>query len=148
MIVKPEFMPAVESNFEDADFQINHDHNASSDIAGMSDSDSSMGTNWDSDSNFDSDLDVDAETVQRVGILEQDTVEKERELDRFEHGMQRLADIFKDQRSKGHNAYLQKFIEANKSNILLLEEIDQMSAQRTMPRTWEPRRHPATMYYS
>ena len=56
-------------------------------------------------------------------------------------------EIAQEQLEKGNSEFLKKFLDKNVSNILLAEELTIVRAQRTMPRTWTPNKHPATMYY-
>ena len=58
-----------------------------------------------------------------------------------------VVEIAQEQLDKGNSKFLEKFLDNNVSNIPLAEELTRVRAQRTMPRTWAPNKHPATMYY-
>ena len=55
-------------------------------------------------------------------------------------------DIAQERRNKGNNKFLEKFVGYNTSNTLLAEELTKVRAQRAMPRTWAPHKHPATSH--
>ena len=69
------------------------------------------------------------------------------DLDQFFSTNQRMLDLVKAQHAKGNIEFIRRLIKANASNQVLLDEIDQLRASRTMPYTWSSKKHPATLYY-
>ena len=65
----------------------------------------------------------------------------------FRAMMQRALEIFDEQEACGNMKFVEKFMSSNASNGTLVEEIQRLKNQHTMPHTWAPNRHPATMYY-
>ena len=56
-------------------------------------------------------------------------------------------DLVNEQVGIGNIKFLQKVEEANSKNVTLVDEIEHRKNQRTMPKTWIPNRHAATIYY-
>jgi hypothetical protein len=72
----------------------------------------------------------------------------ENDFDGFNSDMQLAMEIFQEQREKGNDKFAERFMVANASNRTLVQEVRTLQNQRTLPRTWAPWRHPATMYYN
>ena len=58
-----------------------------------------------------------------------------------------VKDLVNEQVGIGNIKFLQKVEEANSKNVTLVDEIEHRKNQRTMPKTWIPNRHAATIYY-
>jgi hypothetical protein len=89
----------------------------------------------------------DSEALEEDIGPDEDSEPMDARADGFITMMQSVVDLFQEQRAKGNDKFLDKVIAANESNRTLLTEIEQLRTKRTMPMTWGPRRHPATMYY-
>lgn len=89
----------------------------------------------------------DCDALHEDQLVELNTDESMVNLDDFVSNMGALMKVFEEQRAIGNNAFLQRFITANKSNLQLLQEVVSIRARRTRPNTWGARKHPATMYY-
>ncbi|KAK9237919.1 hypothetical protein V1525DRAFT_432242 [Lipomyces kononenkoae] len=73
--------------------------------------------------------------------------DKENDFNDFASDMHFAMDLFQEQRGKGNDKFAEKFMAANASIRTLVQEVRTLQNQRTMPRTWAPWKHPATMYY-
>lgn len=56
-------------------------------------------------------------------------------------------DILKEQKEIGNKKLLRVFKANDTKNLQFLAEVRRRKGQRTMPRTWDQNKHPATMYY-
>ena len=68
-------------------------------------------------------------------------------LEQFFSNNQRMLDLVREQHAKGNDKFVEKVVKANQSNKILVDEISQLRASRTIPCTWSRRSHPATIYY-
>jgi hypothetical protein len=69
-------------------------------------------------------------------------------IDEFISDMQLAMNYFQEQRAKGNDKFVEKFVAANASNRTLVQEVKMLQNQRAMRRTWAAWKHPATMYYN
>ena len=65
----------------------------------------------------------------------------------FRACMHRMIELCDQQEARGNTNFIRRVIESNVRNQTLVEEIERRINSRTMPRTWTPNNHPATMYY-
>ena len=79
--------------------------------------------------------------------LDVEDSEPEVDLDQFFFTNQRMLDLVKEQHGKGNMEFVRRVIKANALNQVLIDEVDQLLASRTMPYTWSFKKHPATLYY-
>ena len=102
------------------------------------------------DENDEEDEDVDSSTTDGdhlVDLEEEVEEEVEDDFDGFAADVQSAMDIARGQRAKGNSEFVQKFVDAHGSIRTLVQEVNLLRNQRTMPRTWAAWKHPATMYY-
>jgi hypothetical protein len=98
------------------------------------------------DGDEEEDIDPAAVNEDRLVDLEEDDDDLE-DIEGFALDMQSAIDIFREQQADGNGKFVRKFMAANASNRTLVQEVKTLQNQRTMPRTWEAWKHPATMYY-
>lgn len=97
--------------------------------------------------------DGDEEDIDPISVMEDQLVDLEEDdddiedIERFASDMQSAMDIFREQLADGNDKFVRKFMAANASNRTLVQEVKTLQNQRTMPRTWNAWKHPATMYY-
>ena len=65
----------------------------------------------------------------------------------FRACMHRMIELCDQQEARGNTNFTRRVIASNVRNQTLVEEIERRINSRTMPRTWTPNNHPATMYY-
>ena len=82
-----------------------------------------------------------------VHLDEPEDSESELDIDQFVSTTQSMLDLVREQYSKGNVKFVERVIRANASNQVLVDEVNQLRAGRTMPRTWLSTKHPATFYY-
>ena len=98
------------------------------------------------DDGGDEEEDMDSAAVDQDQLVDlEDDVE---DVDGFASDMQLAMDIFREQRAAGNDRFVRKFMAANVSNQMLVQEVKTLQNQRTMRRTWTALKHPATMYYN
>ena len=103
------------------------------------------------DSDEDEEDEEDADTASSIADqdqlvdLEEDV---EEDFDRFAADVQSAMDMAREQRAKGNNKFVQRFIAAHALIRTLVQEVKLLRNQRTMRRTWTAWKHPATMYYN
>lgn len=66
---------------------------------------------------------------------------------RIKSTLDAVKDLVDEQAEIGNTKFLKKVEQANSKNRTLIDEIVHRKGQRTMPKTWIPNSHPATMYY-
>ena len=66
----------------------------------------------------------------------------------FQATMRRVTEISDEQEARGNTRFVQRFIESNSSNQILVEEIQPLKNRHTMPLTSTRRRYPASIYYN
>lgn len=98
------------------------------------------------DENDEEDEDVDSSTTDGDHLVDLEE-EVEDDFDGFAADVQSAMDITRGQRAKGNRKFVQKFVAAHGSISTLVQEVNLLRNQRTMPRTWAAWKHPATMYY-
>lgn len=106
----------------------------------------SRATDLDTESYSESDIDLETLEEDRLVTME-DEPPVEVDVEGFISMMQSAMDIFHEQKDVGNMKFLEIFIATNAMNRTLVEEIRRRKNQRTMPMTWTPNKHPATMYY-
>ena len=99
------------------------------------------------DGDDDDEEDIDPAAVDQDQSVVLDLEEDAEDVDGFVSDMQSAMDIFREQRAAGNDRFVRKFMAANASNQRLVQEVKTLQNQRTMRRTWNAWKHPATMYY-
>ena len=95
-----------------------------------------------SESDSESDLGGAAQYEDRLVDLDD-----EEDLDMFYSTNQKMLDLVREQHAKGNYKFVESVVKANKSDQILVDEVENLRASRCMPRTWAQRKHPATFYY-
>ena len=72
----------------------------------------------------------------------------ELDIDQFVLTTRSMLDLVKEQYGKGNVKFVERVVRANASNQVLMDEMNQLRAGRTMRCTWLSTKHPATFYYS
>jgi hypothetical protein len=92
--------------------------------------------------------DIDQETV-KVGnpVGMDDEPESELDAEGFETMMHSLMEEYHKQKALGNIKFMKAFIAGNSKNQMLMDDLQRLKSQRTMPLTWTRHKHPATMYY-
>ena len=66
---------------------------------------------------------------------------------RIKSTLDAVKDLVDEQAEIGYAKFLKKVEQANSKNRTFINEIEHRKSQRTMPMTWIPNSHAATMYY-
>ena len=72
----------------------------------------------------------------------------ELDIDQFVLTTRSMLDLVREQYAKGNVKFVERVVRANASNQVLMDEVNQLRAGRTMRCTWLSTKHPATFYYS
>jgi hypothetical protein len=111
------------------------------DISKSDDGDGDGGT-----SDEEEDIDPAAVNEDQLVDIEEDDDDVE-DIEGFASDMQSATDIFREQQDDGNEKFVRKFMAAHASIRTLVQEVKTLQNKRTMPRTWDAWKHPATMYY-
>ena len=126
MILQPEFIPSVELQIDSDTQDLQEDEPAL-------------------DSSCESELDEDEESDGEESD-DEEAVPMEIQWAEFKKKMQDVMLLADEQAAKGNDKFVEIFIASNQANCTLLEEVKSLRNKRTMARTWDRHRHPATMY--
>jgi hypothetical protein len=94
---------------------------------------------------YDSEEDIDPTPDNNQLVVESDSDDDE--IASFISDAEKWIELIRDQKAKGNRRFLRKVMESSRGVRTLVQEISSIQQQRTMPRTWGSRKHPASMYF-
>jgi len=94
---------------------------------------------------YDSEEDIDPTPDNNQLVVESDSDDDE--IASFISDAEKWIELIRDQKAKGNSRFLRKVMESSRGVRTLVQEISSIQQQRTMPRTWGSRKHPASMYF-
>jgi hypothetical protein len=98
---------------------------------------------------IDEDEDFDPAIVEQDKLVNPEEEENvEADGNRFISNMQFALDILREQRAKGNEKFVRRFMAMYASIETLVEEVKELENRRCMRRTWDARKHPLTMYHN
>ncbi|KAK9491550.1 hypothetical protein V1508DRAFT_463108 [Lipomyces doorenjongii] len=96
----------------------------------------------------DDDVDIDPAAVDEDTLVEL-AEDEENDFDGFTSDMQFAMNLFQNnERREMISSWRSSCLRMHQKNRTLVQEVKTLQNQRTMPRTWAPWKHPATMYYN